>query len=307
LNVLPLAFDSLGVRSMATFVETDDCRVLIDPGAHLAPLRYGLPPHTVEEKRLDELWEKIKQYAVQADVLAVTHYHYDHHDPDGPEVYKDKAVYIKHPTENINQSQRARAATFLEAVKGLPKSLEYADGRTFHVGKTRICFSRAVCHGTNPRLGYVTEVSVSHGGEKVVHTSDVEGPSLSDQIGFALKEKPQVLIVDGPMTYMLGFRYSYKSLEISNQNLVKAINKTDLDTLVIDHHFLRDLNYKARIQPVYEAAKARKVKVLTAAEYARKKVQMLEAQRKQLYEEYPDMETPRKLKKKLEEDRECPL
>jgi len=302
LNVLPLAFDSLGVRSMATFVETDDCRVLIDSGAHLAPLRYGLPPHTVEEKRLDELWEKIKQYAVQADVLAVTHYHYDHHDPDGPEVYKDKAVYIKHPTENINQSQRARAATFLEAVKGLPKSLEYADGRTFHVGKTRICFSRAVCHGTNPRLGYVTEVSVSHGGEKVVHTSDVEGPSLSDQIGFALKEKPQVLIVDGPMTYMLGFRYSYKSLEISNQNLVKAINKTDLDTLVIDHHFLRDLNYKARIQPVYEAAKARKVKVLTAAEYARKKIQMLEAQRKQMYEKYPDVKTLGKPKRKLEEE-----
>jgi len=302
LNVLPLAFDSLGVRSMATFVETDDCRVLIDPDAHLAPLRYGLPPHPYEEKRLDELWEKIKQYAVQADALAVTHYHYDHHDPDEPEVYKDKAVYVKHPTENINQSQRERAATFLEAVKGLPKSLAYADGRTFYVGKTRICFSKAVCHGTNPRLGYVTEVSVSHGDERVVYTSDVEGPSLKDQIGFILKENPQVLIVDGPMTYMLGFRYSYKSLETSNHNLIKAIEKTDLHTLTIDHHFLRDINYRARIKPVYEVAKARKVRVLTAAEYARKRIQMLEAQRKQLYEKYPDIETPRKLKRKFKEE-----
>jgi len=287
---------------MATFVETDDCRVLIDPGAHLAPLRYGLPPHPIEEKRLDELWEKIRQYAVQSDVLAVTHYHYDHHDPDEPELYKDKAVYVKHPTENINQSQGGRAATFLEAVRGLPKSLEYADGRTVYFGKTRICFSRAVYHGTNPRLGYVTEVSASHGGEKVVHTSDVEGPSLNDQIGFVLKEKPNVLIVDGPMTYMLGFRYSHKSLEISNQNLVKTIEKTDLHTLVIDHHFLRDLNYKARIKPVYEAAKARKVKVQTAAEYAKKKIKMLEAQRKQLYEKYPDVKTLEKPKRKLEEE-----
>jgi len=148
----------------------------------------------------------------------------------------------------------------------------------------------------------VNEVSVSHGGEKVVYTSDVEGPSLNEQIGFVLKENPNVLIVDGPMTYMLGFRYSHKSLEISNHNLAKAIKRTDLHTLIVDHHFLRDLNYKARIQPVYEAAKARKVRVLTAAEYARKKIQMLEAQRKQLYEKYPNVKTPEKSKRKLKEE-----
>ena len=285
-RIVPLAFDSFGVRSMATFVETDDLKVLIDPGVALAPVRYGLEPHPLEWQRLDEAWEAIKQYAENADVLIVTHYHYDHHDPGSPELYKNKTVFIKHPTQNINRSQQERAALFLEAIKGMPKKLDVADGKNFQLGKTFINFSKAVCHGTNPRLGYVTEVSIKSNSEKFLYTSDVEGPSLEDQIGFILAEKPDVLFADGPMTYMLGYRYSYKSLEISNNNLVKAIKETSLNTLVLDHHFLRDLNYKARIKPVYEAAEKRGVKVVTAAEFCGRKIEMLEASRRELYAKY---------------------
>ncbi|MEM3596913.1 MAG: MBL fold metallo-hydrolase [Candidatus Bathyarchaeia archaeon] len=285
-KIVPLAFDSLGVRSMATFVETDDLRVLIDPGASLAPLRYGLEPHPLEWQRLDEAWGTIRRFAESADVLVVTHYHYDHHDPDYPEIYRNKTVFIKHPRENINRSQKERAAFFLESIRGMPKKLEIADGRSFQFGKTAIRFSKAVCHGTNPRLGYVTEVSIKCNDESFLFTSDVEGPSLDEQIGFILEENPDILFVDGPMTYMLGYRYSFKSLEISNSNLVKAIKQTGVQTLVLDHHFLRDLNYKLRIKPVYEEAEKRGVKVLTAAEFCGRKIEMLEALRKELYAKY---------------------
>jgi len=37
-NVVPLAFDRFGIRSMATFVEADDLGVPIDPSFSLAPL-----------------------------------------------------------------------------------------------------------------------------------------------------------------------------------------------------------------------------------------------------------------------------
>jgi len=285
-RIMPLAFDSFGVRSMATFVETDDLKILIDPGVALAPLRYGLEPHFLEWQRLDQTWEEIKRYAEEADVLVVTHYHYDHHDPDYPEMYKDKMVFVKHPTENINMSQKERAALHLMVIKELPSKLEFADGKSFQIGKTMLTFSKAVCHGTNPRLGYVTELCIGSGGEKFLHTSDVEGPSLEDQISFILNERPDVLFVDGPMTYMLGYRYSYKSLEISNNNLVRAIKETHIHTLVLDHHFLRDLNYKITIKPVYEAAEKRKVKIGTAAEFCGRKIEMLEALRKELYTKY---------------------
>ncbi|MEM2105955.1 MAG: MBL fold metallo-hydrolase [Candidatus Bathyarchaeia archaeon] len=289
-KIVPLAFDSFGVRSMATFIETDDLRVLIDPGASLAPLRYGLEPHPLEWQRLDETWETIRRFAEAADVLVVTHYHYDHHDPDYPELYRNKTVFIKHPTENINRSQKERAAFFLEAIRSMPKKLEIADDRNFQFGRTTIKFSKAVCHGTNPRLGYVTEVSIKCNGESFLFTSDVEGPSLDEQISFILEEKPDILFVDGPMTYMLGYRYSFKSLEISNINLVRAIKQTNVQTLVLDHHFLRDLNYKLRIKPVYEEADKRDVKVLTAAEFCGRKIEMLEALRKELYAKYAEKE-----------------
>ncbi|MEM2972072.1 MAG: MBL fold metallo-hydrolase [Candidatus Bathyarchaeia archaeon] len=285
-QIVPLAFDSFGVRSMATFIETSDLKILIDPGVSLAPIRYGLEPHPLEWQRLNETWENIKRYAEEAEVLVVTHYHYDHHDPSYPELYRAKTVFIKHPAENINRSQKERAEFFLNAIKGKPKRLETADGKSFQLGKTCINFSRAVCHGTNPRLGYVTEVSIKSNNEKFLYTSDVEGPSLREQIDFILNEKPDVLFVDGPMTYMLGYRYSLKSLEISNNNLVKAIEETAVNTVVLDHHFLRDLNYKMRIKPVYEAAEKRGVRVVTAAEFCGRKIETLEALRKELYAKY---------------------
>lgn len=283
-EVVPLAFDSFGVRSMATYVETDDLRVLVDPGVSLAPLRYGLEPHPLEWRRLEETWGAVRDYAEGADVLIVTHYHYDHHDPSYPELYMGKRVFIKNPKENINRSQRGRASLFLERVRGLPKELEVADGRRIQIGGTVIKFSGAVCHGTDQRLGYVVEVCIKNGHEGFLHTSDVEGASLPEQIKFILEEKPDILFVDGPMTYMLGYRYSYESLEHSNRNLSRAIRELDLEALVLDHHFLRDLNYKERIKPIYEAAEERGIRVQTAAEFSGRKIEMLEANRRELYE-----------------------
>jgi predicted metallo-beta-lactamase superfamily hydrolase len=269
---------------MATYVETDDLRLLVDPGVSLAPLRYGLEPHPLEWRRLHETWGDVRSYAEVAEALIVTHYHYDHHDPAYPELYRGKMVFIKSPKENINRSQRGRAAIFLERIRGLPKRLEVADGRSFQIGGTVINFSRAVCHGTDPRLGYVVEVSIRNGGEGFLHTSDVEGASLPEQVEFILRERPQTIFIDGPMTYMLGYRYSHESLEHSNRNIARAIKELDLRSIVLDHHFLRDLNYRERIEPVYEAAEERGIKVQTAAEFSGRKIEMLEANRRELYE-----------------------
>lgn len=284
LKVKPLAFDSFGVRSMATFVETDDLAVLIDPGVSLAPSRYKLPPHPVEEQRMNERWADVKEHAARSDVLIVTHYHYDHHDPEEPELYEGKTVYIKHPKEKINKSQTGRASYFLNKLKELPKSLEIADGNEFVHGSTTLKFSPPVYHGTNPKLGYVVEVSIACGGEKLVFTSDIEGPSVADQAEFILNEEPDILILDGPMTYMLGFRYSMKSLALSIENINRILKETGVKTVLVEHHFMRDLKYRERITEVYDCAAENDVKVITAAEYLGRDIEMLEARRKELYQ-----------------------
>ncbi len=281
MKVTPLAFDSLGTRSMATYVETREVKIMIDPGVALGPRRYGLPPHPLEYSRLEEHWKGISRHTQDSDVLIVTHYHYDHHNPEHPELYAGKIVLLKHPTSKINKSQRLRASYFLEKLGDLPATVDYCDGREYAFGDTLIRFSKPVYHGTNSRLGYVVEVSVTDGDETFLFTSDVEGPSLDDQVNFITEEDPNIIFADGPMTYMLGFRYSRESLRRSLNNLRTVLRETKVRDLVVDHHLLRDLRWKDKLSPVFEDAG--KARVLTAAEYAGVEPELLEARRKELY------------------------
>lgn len=283
LKVLPLAFDSFGVRSMATCVEAGGLKVLIDPGAALGPRRYGLPPHPLELSRLHQLWEKVRDHASVSDVIVITHYHYDHHNPWEPELYRGKAVYIKDPREKINRSQAERASHLLAQLHGIPGSVEVADGRQFHHGTVCISFSSPVFHGTNPRLGYVLEVSISFKGERMVFTSDVEGPSQREQTEFIIQEDPDLLILDGPMTYMLGYRYSRESLDRSLKNISAILSQTHVKTIIADHHLLRDPRYREHMADAYGYAAEVGASILSAAEYAGLEVDMLEARRRELY------------------------
>ena len=53
--------------------------------------------------------------------------------------------------------------------------------------------------------------------------------------------------------------------------------------MVVEHHFMRDLKYKERIAKVYECTAEKGVKVITAAEYLGREIEMLEARRKEIY------------------------
>lgn len=282
MKITPLASESMGTRSMAVLVETKDCRILIDPGASLGPLRFGLEPHMLELEKLAIAKKAIFDKARKADILTVSHYHYDHHDPASPKIFRGKKVFLKHPTEKINISQKGRAAELLKAIEGLPASLEFSDGKTFEFGKTTLAFSEPVPHGTNTKLGYVVELAVSEGKSTFVHTSDVEGPSLKEQASFIIKAQPTVVACDGPMTYMM-HRYGKKALKASNSNLVRIIEKTPVENLLLDHHFLRDPKWKSKIKPVLKAGRENGCKVQSFAGYLGKKDELLEARRKELW------------------------
>ncbi|MEM3365142.1 MAG: MBL fold metallo-hydrolase [Candidatus Methanomethyliaceae archaeon] len=284
MDVELLAFDSMGVRSMCTFVDAGDLRIIIDPGVSLAPRRFGLPPHRLELERLNELAKVITEKAALSDVIIITHYHYDHHDLGDIiplEIYDKKIVLIKDPKNNINRSQGDfRAPLFLGIIKEKAEKVEVADGKSFQIGKTKIEFSRAVFHGSSSLLGYVVEVMVEADGDRVIHTSDVQGPISDDQMEFLLNKKPRLVIADGPMIYMLGYRYSYENLESSMRNLGRLIDE-GIEELVVDHHFLRDKNYSQYMKGLEDAHPG--AKICTAAEYMGKEVELLEAKRVELY------------------------
>jgi predicted metallo-beta-lactamase superfamily hydrolase len=283
MRIIPLAADSMGTRSMATFVETSDIKILIDPSVALGPIRYGLSPHPKEETKLGIHERRIISHMKKSQVLIITHYHYDHHDPDNPQSYKDKILLAKHPKDNINKSQKKRARILLEGLGELPREVEYSDGEEYKFGRTRLRFSEAVPHGSNTKLGYVTEVSISEGRNKFLYTSDVQGPCLEEQTRFLLDEDPNVIFGDGPMTYMMGYRYPRRAYEDSIENLKRILDETRVRTLVLDHHLLRDIKWEEKITEVYSHAKKRKVKVMTFAQFIGRKNSILEARRKELW------------------------
>ncbi len=302
----PLAFESLGVRSQATFVETKDVRILIDPAVSLAPRRYGLPPHQKEVDKLTELAKIITERAKLADIIIITHYHYDHHDPGyiiPKDIYRNKRVFIKDPKNVINNSQkRIRAPKFLNSIKGLPSSIETAEGKKIEIGSTKIFFSNAVPHGADERLGYVVQVCIKDGDQTLLVTSDIEGAPREMHVKFTEETKPNTIIIDGPLSYLLGYALKQEDLDKSIDNL-EHIVKEGLETMIVDHHVLRDINYKTVLSRVYEIAKTVNARVITAAEYINKQPEILEARRKELFkEENKPARIPRNLSEILKVD-----
>ncbi len=281
MKLIPLAFDSMGVRSMATYVETPDVRILIDPGAALGPRRYGLPPAKEEYEELERSLERIGEYAVKSDILTISHYHYDHHDPDA-DFYDGKTVYAKDRLRAINKSQRERGEYFEDMVKDRCE-LIYADGKEFHHGDTVLRFSEPFPHGNErTRLGYVIMLTVEHKGKRVMHASDVSGPIYEMAADYIISENPDTVIIDGPATIFLGWKMSLRDLERAEENLLKIIKETDAE-IILDHHLLRDLKYEERLERVYGHGNVR-----SAAEYLGMKNNMLEARRKELWEKGKD-------------------
>ena len=290
MRVRVLGADSMGVRSMAVLVEACGYAIGVDLGASIAPRRYGLPPHEVELRRLEETLDRVRRALSEAHIVIVTHYHYDHYLRDEPEAYKGKVLLVKHPTRDINQSQRLRAWRFLRrgGVELLASRVEYADGRSFDFpGGLRVEFSPPVWHGEpGTRVGRVVMARILCEGEAFVYTSDVQGPADPDALE-VLEEwaspRPRVLVLGGPPTYFAGFKVPREAVEAGLEGMRAVVARVRPRVLVYDHHLLRDLDYLRWVDGHLSLAAGLGVDMVTGAEYEGRPVEQLEARRRELW------------------------
>jgi len=294
-----MAAESLGVRSMCTYVETPDVRIILDAGVSLCPLRFGLPPHPLEFKAIDEFRRKIADAASRVEIVTVSHYHFDHHTPSyedwlcnwtvkdetAREIYEGKIVFIKNPKKCINYSQRRRAWMFQKTGGKYAKKLEIADGKSFIFGEnTTIRFSEPVFHGPeNSALGWVLIATVQHEDEKFMFAPDVQGPMAKQTLKIILEEKPQLLMIGGPPLYLSGFRVGENQIQIGLTYFEEIVRT--VQNIILDHHILRDRNWRQKIDGVFNIAKKIGCRILTAAEFLGKSNSFLEAERKRLFME----------------------
>jgi hypothetical protein len=279
-----IAFDSMGVRSMCTRIKTAEVDLVIDPSAMVAPQRYGLPPHRLERERLAELLKTIAERAMKANLLAVTHYHQDHFDTGELmplEIYSGKRVLMKDPKGGVNSDQGDfHAPLLMGMVREWAEKVEVADGTRFYFGGTSVEFSKAVPHGSGSSMGFVTEVMVEEGGDRVIHSSDVQGFVKDEQAEFVTRNRPRIVIADGPATYMLGRGFKQEDLDSSIGN-IKRILGCGVKELILDHHLLRGMDYGSFFGSILKEFP--NSRVMTAAEFMGKENCLLEASRKDLY------------------------
>ncbi|MCE4611520.1 MAG: hypothetical protein F7B17_06090 [Desulfurococcales archaeon] len=291
LRVRVIAADSMGVRSIATFVELCGVAIGIDLGASIAPRRFSLPPHPLELKRLEQSLDNARKYIIESDIIVVTHYHYDHYMRDEPELYYGKTVLAKDIKRDINRSQAIRGYRFI--VKGGVRDkakLEYADSREFVFERVRVRFSPPVWHGEEgTKLGKVLMVSLECEEGKIVFASDVQGPPTREAIEWLSREAKDadVIIISGPPSYLAGYKVSLDAVRRGVEGLEEVIVRAAPRVIIVDHHFLRDIRYvelKAEIESRL-SRRGLQPRIITAAEYMGKPIEPLEALRKKLWKE----------------------
>ena len=343
----PIWFDSLGAKSACTLVKTPDLTILIDPGA--AEMQPSFPASKrLKRKWLEEARAAIKRASRRADVIVISHYHYDHFTDFDEKLYRGKIILAKNPNQYINSSQRARAekfydnlaktyggkslenflkdpqpASYPDPLEDLPLArsrdygdyserkhqlleigkrwfekrveewnrapripelkfrdceVRFADSKTFRRGETLIKFSKPNFHGIEyARVGWVVSVEIIYENEKLIHTSDLEGPVIEDQAEEIIRENPNVLIVDGPSTYLIPYMLNLINLRRAVENMCKIIESVNSELIIYDHHLPREPKYKERVKKVYEIAKNEGKRVITAAEYLGKEPVVLAA------------------------------
>ncbi len=335
-----LWFDSLGAKSSSLLVKTPEVRLLIDPGAAEMQPSYPLP-HEEKLRLREEALAKIKEASSEADLVFISHYHYDHHTlpREAPEIYMGKELWIKCPNLWINRSQWGRARLFIsqlcellgveerevkipkegrsfpeleDPLKDLPLAMsqewgdyrerreellakgrkwfedlrrlwregewisefemndlkiKFADGREIRKGETRLKITSPLFHGVEfDRIGWVVALAVERRGTKVLYSSDLQGPVIEDYAEWIVREDPDLLILDGPPTYLLGYTLNVTNLRRAISCALRIIRESKTEIIIYDHHLLREKLYRERTKEIYEEAKRLKKFVGTAAE-----------------------------------------
>jgi len=337
-------FDSYGAKSSCVKIVTKDIKVVIDPGVAIMHPSF---PASVEDKLrwLEEGRRRIYTSLAEADIIIVTHYHYDHFTPDDPSIYGRRlALFTKNPNVYINDSQRLRAEAFLETLvnyHGLElnyssekrlvnvrdpgmglRSIEmdfgdynerrmeliergriwfkkrlanwekwryineitskklrviYPENSIYRFGDTKLVFTPPLFHGIEySRVGWVYSVLIAEGGDKLFYSSDLNGPIIEDYADMIIDYQPNVIILDGPMTYMFGYTLNRINLNRCLENVKRIIDNVDFDLMIWDHHLPRERRFRERTAKVWEYASKKDKLILTAREYSFNKPPLIE-------------------------------
>ncbi len=291
MEVKLIAFESLGTRSMCTFIRTDDVSILIDPSMACTS-RSGLPPHPTEYEVILRKRAEVLSMMEEVDVVVTSHYHYDHLSPPETElvhtlstraytdaVYTDKILCCKDPEVRVSGRQAERGRAFKRMYSRRAKSFIIADGKSLTFGGTTVSFSPALWHGKVGSVqGSVVGTCVSDGDEVVVHSADVQ--LLNAPAAEWMRETgADLVIVAGPPLFSrerAGETERWLSIRLLRRMLEKV------GEAVVDHHLLRSPEWREYLLDADPKGRA-----ICAAQKIGAEVLNYEVRRAELYSREP--------------------
>ena len=277
MKVVPLAAESLGVRSMATYVEAAGVGLLLDPGASLAASRFGLPPADEEWEALRRANDRISAFAARSRYVFVSHYHEDHFRSD-PASYAGRTVLAKDPRRMVAGRQARRAGELWRALDGRAR-VQPADGAALKDGAVELRMSAPLPHGPEgTTLGHVVVLTIGEPDqrERFVFASDVQGPLSAVTAAYLVRERPTLLYLSGPPAY-IEREVGTAAIERGVDHLRRILDATGC-RVIMDHHALRDAAFSTRFERLWATGR-----VVTAAGHLGLEARPLEARRHGLW------------------------
>jgi predicted metallo-beta-lactamase superfamily hydrolase len=280
MHIRIIGTESLGVRGLCCCVETESRRILIDPGAALGYKRYSLLPHPLQIALDEEIQRQIVASWSKATDIVISHFHGDHIPLADANPYQlnmervrgvNPDVMVWANTSVLSQTEERRAHAFSSV---LNKKLNPAEGR-----EGPFTFSDPVPHGRatdNCEKVVMTKVEEDF---VFVHASDIQLLN-NEAIAVILSWRPDVVFLSGPPIYLS--RVSNEQLEMARRNALLLSRK--IDTLIIDHHLLRDRKGALWLE---ELSSESMNPIVCGADFMKRPRLLLEADRQILYQKMP--------------------
>jgi len=278
-----LGAESLGVRGLSCVVETNDRKIVIDPGLALGYQRNGLLPHPAQVAVGEQVRRRIVAALQESTDVVMSHFHGDHVPLPDANPYQLQARRVAplcrtislwaKGIEGLSPSMVHRRAALSDV---LGRKIPNAEGQSHGV----LTFSPPMPHGTpNTHLGTVMMTRIEGEDAVFVHASDIQ--LLDDgAVSLLLDWRPDIALVGGPPLYLSRLSMEERMVAWENaQRLACHVN-----TLILDHHLLRSregLVWLNRLSS--ETAQ----QVLCAADFVGQARCLLEARRTELYKQMP--------------------
>jgi hypothetical protein len=278
-----LGAESLGVRGLCCLVETNERKIVIDPGVALGFRRHGLLPHPIQVAASETTKKKIEKALKEATDVVISHYHGDHIplvDANPYQLPLERVVEsLQHPRLWVKgiadlpprQAYRARAL-----VKRLDRSFTVAEGMVDGC----LSFSLPVPHGkAGGRGGNVMMTRIKDKSDVFIHASDIQ--MLNDEaVERILMWQPTMILASGPPIYLPSL--SFEERENALHRTLRLAREVEI--LILDHHLMRSKKGEQWLDRVSSLSGH---KVICAADFMGLSRSLLEAERVLWYRKAP--------------------